>query len=340
VCDIARSQYCMEDLAYAEALNSMYDQPSAPPIAASAQPQMIAASAHAASAQLQPQPIAASAQPQPIAVSAQPQPVDASAQPQPIAASAQPGCPFDLGARVDDEIFGLGVIKELPTLSMHPGQVLISFDCEQTADMWRTWGHVKALDHPPTMVSNELAQSKRPLSVVDLTGIDSREVRPRPSALPAPGGTGIARYFSSRPPITSASTGSASPAAQPAALSLAASQQAAGSAPRQEELRLTSQPSQARTRASSEALGSADGEGEEGEVEEEEEEDEGLPRLPALSCRASCSKRVLHQCEAGGRQAAKSRALSRSPSVSHSSQTRAWLNPTDSCTAKRARRPA
>jgi hypothetical protein len=120
---------------------------------------MIAASAHAASAQLQPQPIAASAQPQPIAVSAQPQPVDARAQPQPqpIAASAQPGCPFDLGARVEDEIFGVGVIKELPTLSMHPGQVLISVDCEQTADMWRTWGHVKALDHPPTMVSNELA---------------------------------------------------------------------------------------------------------------------------------------------------------------------------------------
>jgi hypothetical protein len=198
VCDIARSQY----LAYAEALNSMYDQPSAPPIVASAQPQMIAA----------------------------------SAQPQPIAASAQPGCPFDLGARVDDEIFGLGVIKELPTLDMHSGQVLISFDCKQTADLWRTWGHVKALDHPPTMVSNELAQSKRPLSVVDLTGIDSREVRPRLSALPAPGGTGIARYFSSRPPITSASTGSASRAAQPAALSLAASQQAAGSAPRQEEL--------------------------------------------------------------------------------------------------------
>jgi hypothetical protein len=60
------------------------------------------------------------------------------------AASAELACPFEVGDLVTDEIFGAGVVEQLCLANQMyrgpGGQVFVSFDSNDFAPTWRTWG--------------------------------------------------------------------------------------------------------------------------------------------------------------------------------------------------------
>jgi hypothetical protein len=64
--------------------------------------------------------------------------------------------PFSVGTRVQDALFGPGVVKALPstdpTYTGHGGQAFVEFDDKTAVGTWRTWGHLKKIEAVPRTV--------------------------------------------------------------------------------------------------------------------------------------------------------------------------------------------
>lgn len=105
------------------------------------------------------------------------------------AALVQHGCPFKLGDRLEDEIFGKCVVIELPLASyaMHDtrmGSAKVKFDNETISAMWRTWGHLSASARIESSAAATAQPTPQPMSLSSQPAVRRAAAAVQPLARP------------------------------------------------------------------------------------------------------------------------------------------------------------